>query len=160
MVAALQAELLRRSATIATAESLTGGQLGVLLSAATGSSETYLGTVVSYATEVKHKVLGVSPATVSEYGAVSAACAAEMAAGARSVLGADFGVSTTGVAGPAEQEGKPVGLVYIGVAGPDGVVTKELHLSGDRAQIRARACVGALSAAMVAVVGSGVAADD
>jgi nicotinamide-nucleotide amidase len=151
--AALQAELLKRSAMIATAESLTGGQLGVLLSAAPGASETYLGGVVTYATEVKQRVLDVSEETVDKHGVVSAECAAEMAMGVRRLVGADYGVSTTGVAGPTEQEGKPVGLVYVGVAGPDGVTTKELHLDGDRAEIRKLSCLEAMSAAMATIVG-------
>ena len=160
MAASLHAELLQRSATIGTAESLTGGGLSLLMTATPGASETYRGGVVAYATAVKRDVLGVSEETVERYGAVSTECASEMASGVRSVVGADYGVSTTGVAGPAEQEGKPVGLVYIGIAGPDGVSTKELHLGGDRAQIRAQACVEALSAAMAIIVDSGVAADD
>jgi PncC family amidohydrolase len=78
-----------------------------------------------------------------------------MASGVRSLLGADYGVSTTGVAGPTQQEGKPVGLVYIGVAGPAGVRTLEMNLSGDRRQIRRQTCVEAVSALLTAVVGSG-----
>jgi nicotinamide-nucleotide amidase len=153
MAAALHAELVRRSAVIATAESLTGGELGVLLSAAPGASETYLGGIISYATEVKRKLLQVSAYTVDRHGVVSAECATEMALGARALFGADYAVSTTGVAGPAAQEGKPVGLVYVGVAGPDGVSTQELRLDGDRAEIRKRSCMEAMSVAMAQVVG-------
>jgi PncC family amidohydrolase len=155
MAAGLHAELLSRQLVAATAESLTGGGLGDLLSAAPGSSDTYLGGVVSYATPVKQKLLGVTDRTVQEHGVVSAECAGEMAAGVRALLGADYGVSTTGVAGPTRQEDKPVGLVYGGVAGPNGVRTRELHLSGDRAQIRAQACLEAVSALMEAVVDGG-----
>ena len=153
LAATLQAELFRRSAMLATAESLTGGELGVQLSAAPGASDTYLGGVISYATAVKQDVLGVSEVTVEKHGVVSAECAAEMAVGVRKLVGADYAVSTTGVAGPTEQEGKPVGLVYVGVAGPDGVSTKELHLDGDRAQIRERSCLEAMSAAIAVIVG-------
>jgi nicotinamide-nucleotide amidase len=153
LAATLQAELFRRTAMVATAESLTGGELGVQLSAAPGASDTYLGGVICYATSVKQRVLGVTEETVEKHGVVSAECAAEMAAGARSLLGADYAISTTGVAGPTEQEGKPVGLVYVGVAGPDGVSTKELHLDGDRGQIRERSCLEAMSAAIAVVVG-------
>lgn len=153
MAAALQAELFKRSAMVATAESLTGGQLGVLLSAAPGASDTYLGGVISYATDVKMSLLQVSEETVEKHGVVSAECAAEMALGVRSLVGADYAMSTTGVAGPSEQEGKPVGLVYVGVAGPEGVTTKELRLDGDRRQIRERSCMEALSAAMAMIVG-------
>jgi nicotinamide-nucleotide amidase len=136
VASALHAALMDRHALIASAESLTGGALGDLLSAAPGASDTYLGGVVSYSTEVKRKILGVSEQTVDRHGVVSAECAAEMAAGVRALLDADYGVSTTGVAGPTTQEGKPVGLAFVGVAGPDGVHTKELRLDGDRAQIR------------------------
>ncbi|HET9501616.1 MAG TPA: CinA family protein [Marmoricola sp.] len=152
MAASLQAELMKRSAMVATAESLTGGELGVLLSAAPGASETYLGGMVTYATAVKQRVLGVSEETVRTHGVVSAQCAAEMAVGVRSLLGADYAISTTGVAGPTEQEGKPVGLVYLGVAGPDGVSTKELHLDGDRARVRKLSCLEAMSAAIAVLV--------
>jgi len=79
-----------------------------------------------------------------------------MAQGARALLDSDYAVSTTGVAGPDRQEGKPVGLVHLGVAGPDGVSTVELRLSGDRAQIRAAAGREAVRAVLRAVVGGAV----
>jgi nicotinamide-nucleotide amidase len=151
--AALHAELLRRGGTLATAESLTGGALGDLVSASPGASETYLGGVVSYATEVKVQVLGVAKSTVDEYGVVSSQCALEMAEGVRAVIGTDWGVSTTGVAGPTEQEGKPVGLVYVGVCGPDVSRCEELHLQGDRSHIRHQTCVTAASLLLETVVG-------
>jgi nicotinamide-nucleotide amidase len=155
LAANLHAELVRRSAVVATAESLTGGHLGDLLSAAPGSSETYLGGVVSYATDVKRRLLGVTEETVAEHGVVSPECAGQMAAGVRDLLGADYAVSTTGVAGPTSQEGKPVGLVFLGVAGPEGVRTKRLQLDGDRAEIREQTCREAISAVIAAVVGDG-----
>lgn len=158
MASTLAADLLRRSATVATAESVTGGALGDLLSAAPGASNTYLGGVISYATDLKQRLLDVSPATIQRHGVVSAECATEMALGARSITGADYAVSTTGVAGPAEQEGKPVGLVYLAVAGPDGVAARELRLHGVRAEIRAQICREAVSAvtSMLAGAGGGV----
>ena len=158
--AQLHGELVERGLTVATAESLTGGSVAAVVSDAPGSSATYLGGVVSYATEVKQQLLGVSQATVDREGVVSAACAAEMAGGVRELLGADLGVSTTGVAGPDAQEGKPVGLVYVGVAGPDGVEARELHLEGDRSQIRAEATRRAVLALLEAVVGEPVQAGD
>ena len=136
LASALQAELFQRSQMLATAESLTGGRLGDVLSAAPGASDTYLGGVISYATEVKHSVLGVSEATIEEHGVVSGECAEEMAAGVRKLVGADWAVSTTGVAGPTKQEGKPVGLVFIGVAGPSGVLSRRFDFDGERAEIR------------------------
>ena len=150
--AQLHAELLARGKMVATAESITGGGLGGLLSAAPGASETYLGGVVSYATAVKQQLLGVTDRTVEEDGVISAACAREMAAGVRDLLKSDFAVSTTGVAGPSEQEGKPVGLVYVGVAGPRGARAVELKLDGDRAEIREQACLEAVRAVLESVV--------
>ena len=150
--ASVHAELLRRRATLATAESLTGGALGDLLSASPGASETYLGGVVSYATEVKTRLLGVRQSTVDEHGVVSAECAREMAERVRDLLGTDWGVSTTGVAGPTEQEGKPVGTVFVAVAGPDGTRHGELGLDGDRAEIRQRSCVSAAKLMLEALV--------
>lgn len=149
----LQAELIARSAMLATAESLTGGRLGDVLSAAPGASDSYLGGVVTYATEIKQRVLGVSDETVEAHGVVSAECAAEMAAGVRRLMASDYGVSTTGVAGPARQEGKPVGLVFIGVAGPDGVVTRQFDFEGDRAEIREKAVKAAVDLALEMLVG-------
>jgi nicotinamide-nucleotide amidase len=153
MANTLHAELLRRGLMIATAESLTGGALGDLLSAAAGASRTYLGGVVSYATEVKQRLLQVSEATVDEHGVVSAECAAEMAVGVRALFRADYAVSTTGVAGPTEMEGKPVGTVFVGVAGPDGVRTVDLHLDGGRPEIRSVSCREAVQALLAEVVG-------
>ena len=103
--AEVHALLRDRGATLGTAESLTGGRLAALLTAVPGSSETYVGGVVSYATAVKTEVLGVPPEVVETYGVVSAECARAMASGARRVLGATYAVSTTGVAGPGPQDG-------------------------------------------------------
>jgi len=152
MAATLHAELVRRSQMVATAESLTGGSLGDLLSAGPGASDTDLGGGVSYATAVKQRLLGVSEETVRTHGVVSAECAAEMAAGVRRLLDADVGVSTTGVAGPTEQEGKPVGTVFIGVATGQGVTTTSLDLTGDRASIREQTCREAISAVLDVLV--------
>ncbi len=132
MVARLRA----RGLTLATAESVTGGGLAAALTDVPGASAVYVGGVVSYATRVKEEVLGVPADVVERDGVVSAACAAAMAEGARALLGADLAVSTTGVAGPDTQEGRPVGLVYVAVAERAGTETRELHLSGDRAAIR------------------------
>jgi PncC family amidohydrolase len=158
--AQLHAELMLRGQTAATAESLTGGSVADLVSGAPGASATFVGGVVSYATRVKQQLLGVSQATVDRYGVVSAECAAEMASGVRELLGADFGVSTTGVAGPDAQEGRPVGLVYVGVAGPSGVRTQELHLEGGRADIRAEAARRAVAALLETVVAGTVGTAD
>ena len=156
LAARLHATLLSRGLTVASAESLTGGGVGALLSATPGASSTYRGGVVCYATELKQQLLGVSDEVVAGPGVVSGACAEQMAAGARRLLGSDVAVSTTGVAGPDPQEGKPAGLVYVGVAGPSGVRSVELHLAGERAQVRAAACRAAVRAVLETLVGAGV----
>ncbi len=138
--------LKERGETVATAESLTGGQLAALLTAAPGASETFLGGVVSYATDVKVEVLGVDPGIVERHGVVSAECARAMAQGVRSLMRSTYAVSTTGVAGPDEQEGKEPGTVYVGVAGPGGDTALALDLVGDRSTIQDRTCQEALSA--------------
>ncbi|MGI8901539.1 MAG: CinA family protein [Nocardioides sp.] len=150
----LHAVLGSRGLSLATAESLTGGALAELVSGVPGASATYVGGVVSYATSVKHQLLGVSSETVASYGVVSAECAGEMARGVRALLGSDLGVSATGVAGPEDQEGKPVGLVYVAVDGPAGTRTHELRLAGDRGEIRAAASARAVSAVLEALLGA------
>jgi PncC family amidohydrolase len=141
LAARLHQELLGRGETVACAESVTGGGLADLLSATPGASATFVGGVVSYATRVKRDLLGVTAAQV-----VSADCASQMASGVRSLLGADWAISTTGVAGPDKQDDKPVGTVYVGVAGPRGVEVHRLSLPGDRRDIRAEACRAAVRA--------------
>src|SRR5215218_4795064 len=99
--------LLRASgSTIATAESLTGGRLAVALTDVPGASESYLGGVVTYATELKKSILDVDGELIDEHGVISAECATAMASGVRAHTGATFGLATTGVAGPSDQEGK------------------------------------------------------
>jgi nicotinamide-nucleotide amidase len=139
-------EVLRSAAaTLATAESLTGGRLAVLMTEIPGSSEVYRGGVVAYATDLKTGVLDVPAAVVEQYGVVSAECARAMAQGVRRLAGATYGLSTTGVAGPERQEDKPVGTVFVALAGPDGRDTVlALELVGDRAAIQERTCVEAL----------------
>jgi len=138
--------LKERGETVATAESLTGGRLAALLTEAPGASATYLGGAVTYATEAKVEVLGVDQAIVDEHGVVSAECARAMARGVRALMGATYAVSTTGVAGPEEQEGKEAGTVYVGLAGPGGDAAIALDLVGDRQKIQDRTCAEALSA--------------
>ncbi|GAA3541510.1 CinA family protein [Nocardioides daeguensis] len=136
-------------ASVATAESLTGGRLAARLTEAPGSSVVYAGGVVSYQTHIKVEVLGVPQDLVEAHGVVSAECARAMADGARRLLGTAYALSTTGVAGPDRQEGKPVGTVYVGLAGPGGTRVLDLTLAGDRSQIQAAtvdAAVGALIA--------------
>ena len=145
-VRVLLERLASRGATLATAESLTGGRLASLVTAVPGASRVYVGGVVSYATGVKEDLLGVPRGLVERHGVVSPECARAMAEGARHLLGATYAISTTGVAGPDSQEGHPVGTVFVGVAGPSGVTALALELAGERAEIQDRTCTEALRA--------------
>ena len=133
-------------ATLATAESLTGGRLAALVTAVPGASASYLGGFVTYATELKESLLGVPSELVERYGVVSAECARAMAEGCRGATGSTYALATTGVAGPDLQEGKAAGTVFVGIAGPDGATALAMELVGDRHQIQDRACREALSA--------------
>jgi PncC family amidohydrolase len=136
----VRVHLLLRAAgsTIATAESLTGGRLAVALTDVPGGSESYLGGVVTYATELKQSLLGVDEGLVEKHGVISPECAKAMASGVRAVTGATYGLATTGVAGPGKQEGKPPGTVYVGIAGPGILEAVALELTGKRGQIQER----------------------
>lgn len=137
--------LLNQKKTLATAESCTGGMLGKLLTDIPGSSAAYLGGVISYTCPAKERLLGVESITLEKYGAVSKPVARQMAEGARRVLNADFGIGTTGLAGPdSDGSGKPVGLVYVALSGDGWTVCEELHLSGSRDEIREAACERAM----------------
>ena len=136
----------QRRATLATAESLTGGRVAAALTAVPGSSASFVGGVVAYATSVKVSVLGVPLALIDEHGVVSSECARAMASGVRALTGATYAVSTTGVAGPGEQDGVRAGTVYIGVAGPGSPTAVALELSGDRSAVQEQATREALSA--------------
>jgi nicotinamide-nucleotide amidase len=142
VVAALVAELAARGLTVAVAESLTGGLLTAELIGPAGASAVVLGGAVCYATELKHRLLGVDAALLDEHGPVHAEVARQMADRVRSVLAvddraADIGLATTGVAGPEPQGGHPAGLAYIGLAMGGTVEAIELRLPGDRDAVRA-----------------------
>lgn len=164
--AAVVAALRARRQTVATAESLTGGLVGAALTDVAGASAVYRGGLIVYATELKAVLAQVSAGTLTADGPVAATTAAELAEGAAAVCGADWGLATTGVAGPDPQDGHPVGQVFVAVAGPlpgeaslpvagshavadpratatDGdpdrrTLVRELTLTGDRAAIRDR----------------------
>ena len=137
--------------TCATAESCTGGGIGSAITGVPGSSEVYLGGVVSYSNQVKHEVLGVSSASLETFGAVSPQVAEEMALGARRLTRADIAVSVTGIAGPGGGNAeKPVGLVWFGLATADGVRSEKKLFMGDRASVRAQAVTHALGMLQVA----------
>ncbi|MBN0046414.1 CinA family protein [Streptomyces actuosus] len=133
-----------RGETVAVAESLTGGLVAAEITAVPGASRVFRGSVTAYATALKHELLGVDAGLLAARGAVDAQVAAEMAAGVRTALGADWGVATTGVAGPEPQDGQPVGTVFVAVDGPfppdsgsaGGGKVQPLRLNGDRAEIR------------------------
>ncbi len=131
----LQSVCLAEGLTVATAESCTGGLVAHVLTEVPGSSGYLLGGVVSYADDAKRTVLGVPAITLQAHGAVSAQVAVAMAEGVRARLGASLGVGVTGIAGPGGgSPAKPVGLVYVAVAGPDGAApgVRRCQWAGDR----------------------------
>nr|WP_207630852.1 MULTISPECIES: nicotinamide-nucleotide amidohydrolase family protein [unclassified Actinopolyspora] len=138
-------ELLRSSgSTVATAESLTAGLVSAMLTEVGGASSAVRGGLVVYATDLKSGLAGVDPELLAARGAVDRQVAEQLAQGARWRCGADWGIGLTGVAGPASQDGKPPGTVYLGFAGPDGSVVRALRLTGGRQEIRHAAAVAAL----------------
>jgi PncC family amidohydrolase len=146
-VAAACLDALRdRDQSLATAESLTAGLVCATLASVPGASDCLLGGLAAYATGVKSSVLGVDPALIERHGVVSAECAKAMAESACRLFGADWAVATTGVAGPAEQDGRPVGTVYAAVAERAGSAqVRHLALAGSRDHIRRQAAQAALS---------------
>ncbi|WHY93633.1 competence/damage-inducible protein A [Neobacillus cucumis] len=140
LVEELSKVLKAKNVTIGAAESLTGGMFQKELTSVPGASSILKGGVVCYTNEVKHQVLKVKQETIDTYGVVSEQSALELAENVSSLVGADIGISFTGVAGPDEQEGKPVGTVYIGLSikGQPGVVEKVI-LAGSREANRTRA---------------------
>lgn len=124
------------AATIAAAESCSGGEVAHRLTSVPGSSAYFLGSIVAYANEAKAALLGVPQAVLDSVGAVSEPSARAMAEGARRAFGADYAVATTGIAGPGGATArKPVGLVYVALAGPDGTECHVHHFAGDRAAV-------------------------
>ncbi|MFE5401517.1 CinA family protein [Streptomyces sp. NPDC056580] len=133
-----------RGESLAVAESLTGGLVAAEITGVPGASKVFRGSVTAYATELKRELLGVDATLLDERGAVDPQVAGQMAAGVRKALGADWGLATTGVAGPDPQDGRPVGTVFVAVDGPlparpgsaSGGKVEALRLNGDRAEIR------------------------
>lgn len=133
-------QLLReRGLSLGLAESVTGGLVGARITSVAGASDVFRGSIVSYASEVKFTLLGVPEGPV-----VNPETAAAMALGARKVLGADVGLGLTGVAGPAEQDGQPVGTLHVGLAIGDDVTTASLRLPGQRDQMRQMSVISSL----------------
>ncbi len=138
-------ELVERRQTVATVESLTGGLVAATIVEIPGVSSVYRGGMVVYATDLKHSLAGVPEDLLAERGPVDPDVARELAEGVRERCGADWGLATTGVAGPEPQDGVPVGLVYVAVAGPDGATVRELRLKGNRAAVRDGSVTAALT---------------
>jgi nicotinamide-nucleotide amidase len=137
--------LAARGATLAVAESCTGGRIAAACTAIPGSSRWFAEGLVTYSNAAKQRLLGVSSASLAAHGAVSEAVAREMAVGCRERSGATWGLAVTGVAGPdGGSEEKPVGTVHLAIASPDGVTHRRVQLGGDRARIQALATGGAL----------------
>ena len=143
-------KMTRRSVTLATCESLTGGGLGAAITAVPGASAVFRGAIVTYARDLKASLAGVDEELVDEEGVVNELTALQMALGAQSRCGADWAIATTGVAGPAEIDGQKVGTVWFAVVGPKvGMSSRpeytELeHFDGDRETIRGKAVQHAL----------------
>lgn len=147
-IASALGELLReRDAKLAAAESLTGGLIGEIVTETEGSSDFFLGSLVTYSTEAKNEVAGVDGSILRDKGAVSAETAEALAEAAAKRFKADVGVSATGVAGPAKQEGKPVGLIYVGATYNGRTEVREVRGYGDRESIRRIAANSALDLA-------------
>lgn len=147
--------LRRRGLTVAFCESLTAGLAAATLADTPGASRVLRGGLITYATDLKGLLAGVSAHALHTYGPVSPEVAAEMAEGAREVCLADWGVSLTGVAGPDPQDGHPVGEVWIGYAGEEGVETQKLNLRGNRREIREAAVGKALDGLLARVEQTG-----
>jgi nicotinamide-nucleotide amidase len=137
-------ELRARRQRLATVESLTGGLLAATIVDAVGASHVFQGALIVYATELKASLAGVPDDLLRERGPVDPDVAAALAEGGRRRCKADWCLSTTGVAGPKPQGGKPVGLVFIALAGPGGSVVRRLELDGGRAAIRTATVTAAL----------------
>lgn len=140
-----------RGLTLAVAESCTGGLLGDLITDVPGSSDYFLGGVLSYSNQVKQAVLGVRAETLASQGAVSAQCAAEMAQGARRLVQSDVALSVTGIAGPGGGTAdKPVGTVCFAWAGPGvQLISQVQRFSGDRDAVRRQGVIAALEGVLV-----------
>ncbi len=131
--------------TLAIAESCTGGYISHLITTVPGSSEYFIGSLIAYSYQIKINNLGVKAETLEKHGAVSEECVREMVSGIKTHFKTDFAVSTTGIAGPGgATSDKPVGLVWIAVAGPKGIVTRKLIANGERINVIERTALVAL----------------
>jgi nicotinamide-nucleotide amidase len=136
--------LQEESATLAVAESLTGGLLGSYITDVPGSSAIFRGGIVSYSADLKIELLGVRPETITAQTVVSEGVAREMALGAQKAMASTYALAITGEAGPESQSGAPVGTVWLALAHPDGVEVEKREFHGDRDAVRRRAALAAL----------------
>ncbi len=141
IVAALRA----RGETVAVAESLTGGGVGVAITSVPGASDVFVGGLTSYQLRIKEEVLKVAPALIEEFGVVSEEVAVAMADGARDFFQSTWAISTTGVAGPGDSEGAAAGTVWVAIRGPVNQST-QLQLAGEREIVRNATVSSAISA--------------
>lgn len=146
--------LLQKGWRLAAAESCTGGLVGHRITNIPGSSDYYMGSVTAYAYEAKEKLLGVRHNTLFKYGAVSSQTVLEMARGVRQALGADVGISISGIAGPGGgMPGKPVGMVWFGLSLPEGERAFCYYFHGERIEIKAASAQTALRLLVEALSG-------
>jgi nicotinamide-nucleotide amidase len=145
VAADLVARLAAAGETVAVAESLTGGLVAAALTDVAGASAVVRGGVVTYATDLKSRMLGVDEVLLAQAGPVDAGVAEQMAAGVRSLMDATYGLATTGVAGPDQVDGQAVGTVFVAVAGPDSLRVRALDVPGDRGQVRAQSVLAVLA---------------
>ncbi|CAG8473822.1 14668_t:CDS:2 [Ambispora leptoticha] len=131
--------LIKQNLTLASCESLTGSLFAAAFTETSGIGQVFKGGLIVYNNETKIKLVKVPAFTLKKYGAISAECAKKMAANTRQLLNTDLALSFTGNAGPASQENKLVGLVFIGLATKDSLIVKEYHFSGSRGEIRKQA---------------------
>jgi len=136
----------RMGQTVATCESLTGGLICGALTSVPGSSEVVRGGLITYATDLKTRLAGVDASLIAAHGVVSSEVARAMAEGARRTCDADWGIAVTGVAGPGPSDGVPAGTVWLAVIGPGSQSVIELHLDGDRTNVRAETVANAMAA--------------
>ncbi|MEO0095591.1 MAG: CinA family protein [candidate division WOR-3 bacterium] len=141
----LKTLLLKKNLSLSVCESCTGGMLASIITTVPGSSNYFKGGIIAYSNEIKNKSVGVKKSTLKKFGAVSKQTASEMAMGIKRIMGTDAGIAITGIAGPGGgTKNKPVGLVYIGVILDKRMKIEKNIFTGNRQQIRKKACEQAL----------------
>ncbi|QOR48413.1 CinA family protein [Trueperella pecoris] len=154
-VPAILAELSARGMSLAVAESLTGGRLASMFVSVPGASTCFRGGVVAYATQAKSVVLGVSAVRLEETGPVDGVVAEQMAAGVAALMKSDYGLATTGVAGPGPADGHEAGTVWVGLSTPAGTSSHEFHFDGNRESVRNESVLAAITVLAEALENNG-----